>query len=354
MRGVERRKTRTVTVGGVPIGSGHPVVVQSMLKRRPDDVEGALADTARLAEEGCRLVRVAVPDEAALGPLGEFCRLSPLPVIADIHYDHRLAIGAVEAGVAKVRLNPGNLRERGKVREVAAACRERGIPIRVGGNSGSIKRRDGTDGRSTAEALVDEVLAYCGMLEEFGVGDIIVSVKASDAATNTVVYREVARRSDYPLHLGLTATGPRDEGAMKSSVALGALLLEGIGDTVRVSLTADPLDEVRLTKDILRACGLLDDRPEVVSCPTCGRCEVGLAELSRMVEDVRAALAGRPGGLRVAVMGCVVNGPSEAAECDAGVAFGKGKAALFKEGRVVRVLPASEAVGALLQLLQEP
>ncbi|MFA4986100.1 MAG: flavodoxin-dependent (E)-4-hydroxy-3-methylbut-2-enyl-diphosphate synthase [Candidatus Brocadiia bacterium] len=344
-----RRHTRTVVVGGVPIGSRHPIVIQSMLKSPPSDVEAAVRETARLAEAGCGIIRLAVPDSNALAPLKAFCKSSPLPVVADIHFDPRLAVGAIEAGVSKVRLNPGNLKDEGEIRRIVSLCKDRGIPIRVGANSGSIRRRDGSDDRPIAQALVSGVIEYCQLIESFGFHDIVVSLKASDVLTNTLIYREVALRTDYPLHLGLTATGPADEGRVKSDIALGSLLVDGIGDTIRVSLTAPPIEEVRAACNILRGMGILCDRPIILSCPTCGRCEVDIAAA---VEEVRSATAGICRPLRIAVMGCVVNGPGEAADCDFGVACGRGKAVLFASGKPVETVSAAGMIPALLKLIE--
>lgn len=350
MHSPQRRATRAVQVGNVPVGSQHPIAVQAMLKCPPSAVQTAVDETVELAKAGCDIVRVAVPNPEAIPYLTEYVSKSCLPVVADIHFDYRLALAAVEAGFAKIRLNPGNLRDIEQIRKVITACSAKGISIRVGANSGSIKRRDGSDDRSMVEALVSDVLSYCRHIEEMGFHDIVISVKASDVATNTVVYRAVAEACDYPLHIGLTATGPKEEGKTKSAAALGALLVDGIGDTIRVSLTGSPLEEVEYAREILRATGHLFDRPIIVACPTCGRCGVSLLPI---VEQVRIALADSKKMVRVAVMGCVVNGPGEAAECDIGVACGKESAVLFVKGKPVRTISACAIVPELLQLLEK-
>ncbi|MDZ7814639.1 MAG: flavodoxin-dependent (E)-4-hydroxy-3-methylbut-2-enyl-diphosphate synthase [Planctomycetota bacterium] len=345
-----RGKTRKVMVGDVAVGGGEPVVVQSMLKSPPSDVKQALVQTERLAEAGCRLIRVAVPDKHALEPLKRFCAESPLPVIADIHFNYKLALGAIESGVSKVRLNPGNLKDREQIRQVVERCKDKGLPIRVGANSGSIKERSRRDERLMVDALLDGVVEYCQYIESLGFRDIIVSLKASDVQTNTAVYRAMAGRSDYPLHVGLTATGPMAQGVVRSSIALGSLLVDGIGDTVRVSLTGDPLREVELAYEILRASGRLFDRPVIVSCPTCGRCE---GDVIGAVEEVAEALKDSRERIKVAVMGCVVNGPGEAKECDYGVACGVNNAVLFRKGEIVKHIRMTDMVSELLNLLEK-
>ena len=345
----ERRKTRTVVVGGVPIGGDHPVAVQSMLKTHASDVAKALEVTEKLAENGCDIIRVAVPDEESLAPLSEFCSRSPLPVVADIHFNYQLALGAIDAGFAKIRLNPGNLKDKDAIKQVVTRCAAKGLPIRIGANSGSILERSRSDERKMADALLDGVVEYCDYIESLGFHDIILSLKASDISTNTLVYRAMAERCDYPLHVGLTATGPEEEGRIKSAIALGTLLSDGIGDTIRVSLTGDPVDEVVLGLDILRATGLLFDRPEIISCPTCGRCHADLMAAVRLVKN---SLKFSPRKIKVAVMGCIVNGPGEAKECDYGVACGVTNAVLFKSGLVVKSIPMSDIVPELLKLVE--
>jgi (E)-4-hydroxy-3-methylbut-2-enyl-diphosphate synthase len=324
------------------VGGGAPVSVQSMTKTHTEDVDGTLAQIGRLAEAGCDIVRCAVPTEAAARALAEVVAASPLPVVADIHFSHRLALAALEAGVAKIRLNPGNLRRPELVRRVAAAARERGVPIRVGVNSGSLPPGEG----ALPERMVEGALGQCRLLEEAGFEDLVVSLKASDAATTVAAYRLAAARCDYPLHLGVTAAGPPAAAVVKSAVAIGTLLCEGIGDTVRVSVTGPPEDEVACGLAILEAAGLRQAGIEILSCPTCGRCRT---DLRPVVEAVDRALAGRKGPVKVAVMGCEVNGPGEAREADVGLAAGKGGGWIFAAGRKLRKVAREDFVRELVK-----
>jgi (E)-4-hydroxy-3-methylbut-2-enyl-diphosphate synthase len=325
-----------------------------MTKTDTADTDATLEQIGRLAGAGCRIIRCAVPNRRAARALGTICRESPIPVIADIHFDAHLALEAIAQGVAGIRINPGNVREDETFRRVVTECRDRGLKIRVGVNSGSIVPRDGLEVRQTpddvAALMVRACRQYCEDMEELGFRDIVVSLKASDVPTTVRAYREMARLSDYPLHVGVTAAGPADVSIVKSAVGIGALLLDGIGDTIRVSLTGPPLREVEIGYEILAAIGLVEESMrgvDIISCPTCGRCRVNLPEI---VENVRAALRDRPvpAGLTVAVMGCVVNGPGEAAEADVGIAAGAGGAFLFRRGKRVRKVPADGIVQALL------
>lgn len=317
-----------------------------MTKTDTRDVAATVAEIARLAEAGCELVRLAVPDEVAARALAEIRPESRLPLVADIHFDYRLALLALEAGVDKLRLNPGNIGSADRVRTVATEAAARGVPIRVGANAGSLGAealvRAGGD---TARALVESALEQAARLEEWGFGSIVVSVKAYDLGVVQRAYRGVAERSDYPLHLGVTEAGTGLAGTVRSAIGIGALLLEGLGDTVRVSLTADAVEEVRAAREILLATGNRSGLV-VVSCPTCGRTTVDLAAI---VEEVRAGLGGIDHPLRVAVMGCEVNGPGEARDADVGIAVAGGRAVLFVGGRPVRRLERQEIVGALLK-----
>lgn len=327
------------------LGGGNPVRVQSMTKTDTRDVEATVGQIRRLEEAGCELVRVAVPDGEAAALLGQIRRRMGVPLVADIHYDYRLALQALEQGVDKLRINPGNIGARWKVEEVARAARERGVPIRIGVNAGSLERDvERTYGR-TARALVESALRQADVLESVGFSDIVLSLKSSDVVTTVEAYRQVASRCPYPLHLGLTEAGTAWAGAIRSAVALGALLLEGIGDTLRVSLNADPVREVQAAWYILRAVGLRARGVELIACPTCGRCQVDLMAVASRVEE---ALAGVEAPLKVAVMGCVVNGPGEAREADVGLAAGRGRAVLFRRGEKVRTVPASRMVEELL------
>lgn len=342
------RKSRVVRVGRVMVGGGWPPSVQTMTKTDTRDAGATLAEIERLAGLGCDIVRLAVPDETAARAMAEIKRRSPLPVVADIHFDWRLALLCLEAGVDKLRLNPGNIGSAERVRAVARAALERGVPIRVGANAGSVsaeaRRRAEGD---PARALVESALDQARLLEESGLGDIVVSVKAFDLDTTLRAYREAARRTDYPLHLGVTEAGAGLAGIVRSAAGIGALLLEGLGDTIRVSLTGSPDEEVRVGRELLVATGR---RPglAIVSCPTCGRTTV---ELAPLVAEVTEALrgAGIAGPLRVAVMGCEVNGPGEAREADLGVAVAGGRATLFIKGKPVGRLERQEIVPTLLK-----
>ena len=339
------RVSRPVKVGNLVLGGGNPVRVQSMTKTDTRDVQATVAQIARLEAAGCELVRVAIPDREAARALGEIRRRVTVPLVADIHYDYRLALEALERGADKLRINPGNIGPRWKVEEVARAARDRGVPIRIGVNAGSLEREVEEAHGRTARALVESALRQAEVLESVGFSDIVLSLKASDVPTTVEAYREAASRCPYPLHLGLTEAGTAWAGAIRTAVAVGALLLDGIGDTLRVSLNADPVREVQAAWHILRAVGLRARGVELIACPTCGRCQVDLMEVASRVEE---ALAGVEAPLRVAVMGCVVNGPGEAREADVGLAAGRGKAVLFRKGERVRTVPAARMVEELL------
>ncbi len=342
------RSSKVVKVGRTMIGGGWPVTVQSMTKTDTRDVPATVAEVERLAALGCDIVRLAVPDEAAARAVAEVKRRSPVPLVADIHFDYRLALVCLEGGVDKLRLNPGNIGSADKVRQVARAAAGRQVPIRVGANAGSVspqaRRLAAGD---PARALVESALEQARILEDAGVGDIVVSVKAFDLAVMTRAYREVARRSAYPLHLGVTEAGAGLSGTVRSAAGIGALLLEGLGDTIRVSLTGSPDEEVRVGRELLLATGRRSGLV-IVSCPTCGRATVDLPPL---VKEVREALegAGIEGPLRVAVMGCEVNGPGEARDADLGVAVAGGRATLFVGGKPEARLERQEITAALLK-----
>jgi len=348
-----RERTRPVDVGGVRIGGGAPVVVQSMTTTMTWDIEATLAQIGRLAEAGCEVVRVAVPDDRSADALAELVRRSPLPVVADIHFHYKLGLKALAAGVHKIRINPGNIGGEAKVREILAAARERRVPIRVGANVGSLPKpiiaRYGTH---DPRALVEAAAIPVGILEAEGFEDIVVSLKASDVPLAVAAYRLAARRFPYPLHIGITEAGGARAGSVKSAVGLGILLAEGIGDTLRVSLTADPVEEVETAYGILAAVGLRRVGPEIISCPSCGRCDVNLIGLATEVESrVKALKLKVP--LRVAVMGCEVNGPGEARGSDVGVAGGVGVGLLMRGGQIVRKVPEAEIVDALMREVVE-
>ena len=346
-----REDTRQIMVGGVPVGGGAPVTVQSMCNTRTDDPAATLAQMEALKRAGCDIIRVAVPDMAAAAALPEIMAGAPMPVVADIHFDHRLALAAAEAGVSAIRINPGNIGSRERVEAVAAACGRRGIPIRIGVNSGSVEKSVLRKyGGPTAEALTESAAHEIALLTELGFRDVALSVKASDVPTAVAAYRLAAERFDCPLHVGVTEAGTSYGGLVNSAAGIGTLLMEGIGDTIRVSLTADPLEEVRAGVAILKACGLRRSGVRFVSCPTCGRTRIDLISLAKAAEE---RLSGLDRDITVAVMGCEVNGPGEAAEADFGVAGGKGFGSLFMKGQVVRTrIPEGELLDALMALIE--
>jgi (E)-4-hydroxy-3-methylbut-2-enyl-diphosphate synthase len=343
-------------VGDVVIGGDAPVSVQSMTTTLTDDPEATLAQISQLAALGCEIIRCAVPTRSAIDGLRRIAADSPIPVIADIHFDHRLALAALEAGADGVRVNPGNMRDREGLRRVYRAARDAGAKVRIGVNSGSIRPREGLEVKAggtadLAELMVAEALDYCREAEAESLGNIVLSLKASDVPTTIAAYRLAAGRCDYPFHVGVTAAGPPDVSLVKSAVGIGTLLAEGIGDTIRVSMTGPPQEEVRAGRAILEALELREPLGvEIISCPTCARCEIDLAAL---VEEVRERLAGMPGGLKVAVMGCVVNGPGEAAESDVGVAGGRDFGYVFVKGRKVRKAPAAQLADALVAEIEK-
>ncbi len=335
-------------VGSVPVGGGAPVSVQSMTTTLTSDVNATLQQIAELTASGCQIVRVAVPSQDDVEALPAIARKSPIPVIADIHFQPKYVFAAIDAGCAAVRVNPGNIRQfDDKVKEIAAAASAAGVPIRIGVNAGSLdKRLLEKYGKPTAEALVESALWECSLFEEHGFRDIKISVKHNDPVVMIKAYRQLAQQCDYPLHLGVTEAGPALQGTVKSSVAFGALLAEGIGDTIRVSLSAPPVEEIKVGTAILEALGLKERGLEIVSCPSCGRAQVDVYTLA---EQVTAALEGFPAPLRVAVMGCVVNGPGEAREADLGVASGNGKGQIFVKGEVIKTVPESLIVETLVE-----
>ena len=347
---ITRRTTRQVHVGRVAIGGGAPISVQSMTTTPTSDAGATLAQIERLAIAGCEIVRVAVPDNDAAAALADIVRHSPVPVVADIHFRAALALKAIEAGVHKVRPNPGNMRKPDEVRAVVRAAAEAGIPIRVGANSGSIlertERRTLTDARAATELMVRRVADYVALIEDAGFCDLVISLKASSVVETIAAYRLMAARCDYPFHLGVTAAGTPRTGVVRSAVGLGVLLAEGIGDTVRVSLTGDPVEEIHAARAILEALELRRFGPLVIACPTCGRTKADIAAIAQQVED---RLAGLDLPLTVAVMGCEVNGPGEAADADVGIAAaGDGMGTLFRRGEVVRRVPEAAFVDELV------
>jgi (E)-4-hydroxy-3-methylbut-2-enyl-diphosphate synthase len=344
----ERRTCRQVTVGDLPVGGGAPVSVQSMATTPTADVEATLRQIAELTAAGCQIVRVAVPSADDADALATIAKKSPIPVIADIHFQPRYVFAAIDAGCAAVRVNPGNIRRfDDQVKRIAAAAGDAGVPIRIGVNAGSLDHRLlAKYGKATPEALAESALWECSLFEEHGFRDIKISVKHHDPLTMIAAYRLLAARCDYPLHLGVTEAGPPPQGTIKSAVAFGVLLAEGIGDTIRVSLSAPPVEEVKVGIGILESLGLRPRRLEIVSCPSCGRAQVDVYTLAA---KVNAAFEGFPIPLRVAVMGCVVNGPGEAREADIGVSSGNGKGQIFVHGEVVRTVPEHQIVEALIE-----
>jgi (E)-4-hydroxy-3-methylbut-2-enyl-diphosphate synthase len=343
-----RRKTRQLMVGNVGVGSDHPIPVQSMCTTKTHDVNATLQQIAELTASGCDIVRVACPRQEDADALSEIARHSNIPVIADIHFQPKYIFAAIDAGCAAVRVNPGNIKEfDGRVGEVAKAAGAAGIPIRIGVNAGSLDKRFLEKyGKATPEALVESALWEASLFEEHGFGDIKISVKHNDPVIMVAAYRLLAEKCDYPLHLGVTEAGPAFQGTIKSAVAFGALLSEGIGDTIRVSLSAPPIEEVKVGNQILESLNLRPRGLEIVSCPSCGRAQVDVYTLAN---EVTAGLEGLDVPLRVAVMGCVVNGPGEAREADLGVASGNGKGQIFVKGEVIKTVPEAKIVETLIE-----
>ena len=343
--------TRQIKVGNVPIGGGAPVAIQSMLNTKTTDVEGSLAQIRALAAAGCQIVRLAVPNMEAAEKFSQICKESPLPLVADIHFDYKLAIAAAQGGASKIRINPGNIGGEDRVEAVVSACKERNIPIRIGVNGGSLdKKLLEKYGHPTAEALVESAFEHLELLEKYGFYDTCVSMKSSTVPTMVEAARLFRSKCDYPLHIGVTETGPVRMGLMKSAMGIGALLLDGIGDTIRVSLTDDPVEEVYAAKDILKAAGLRKEGVNIISCPTCGRTQIDLIGLVNKVDE---ALKDCQKPITVAVMGCVVNGPGEAREADIGIAGGDGCGMIFEKGQQIEKLPYDELLPALLKRIKE-
>lgn len=346
-----RRKTREIYLGDLVIGGNAPIVVQSMNNSDTRDIKGSIRQIEQMAEAGCELTRLAIPDLEAAAAFAEIRKKSPLPLVADIHFDYRLALAAIEAGADKIRINPGNIGSEDRIKQVVLAAKERKIPIRVGVNSGSLDRKiidkyGGVNARSMSISVMEATKS----IEKYGFHDIVISIKASDPILTIKAYRQLAMMTDYPLHLGVTEAGTLRDGVIRSAVGIGTLLAEGIGDTLRVSLTADPVEEIRAAYTILKSLGLRDRGPLLISCPTCGRTEV---DLVRIAGEVERALEGIKEPIKVAVMGCAVNGPGEAREADIGIAGGRGEFLIFRRGEIVRKVSESEAVAALLALADE-
>lgn len=346
-----RRPTRQIHVGGVPIGGGAPIVVQSMTNTDTRDGHATVEQIKRLEEAGCEIVRVSVPNEESVGQLPFIKKSIGIPLVADIHFDHRLALGALEAGVDGLRLNPGNIGGAEKVKKVVRAARERAVPIRIGVNSGSLEKDLLAQyGHPCPEAMVESALRHISLLEEYDFGLIKVSLKSSDVLQTVAAYRLLAQRVDYPLHLGVTEAGTLLHGTVKSALGIGILLFEGIGDTLRVSITRDPVDEIPVAYSILRALKIRERGIELVSCPTCSRTELDFIPLvekaERLLQRVRTPL-------KVAIMGCVVNGPGEAREADLGIAGGRGTGILFKKGELVEKLSEDQLLPRLMEEVEK-
>ena len=343
--------TRRIQVGAVPVGGGAPVSIQSMCNTATEDVEATVQQIRRLEQAGCDIVRVAVPTEEAARAIPAIKRGIRIPLVADIHFDYKLALLCIDGGVDKIRINPGNIGSKERVRAVADGCRERGIPIRVGVNGGSLEKDLLRKyGGVTAEALAESALGYVRLLEDCGFGDICISVKCSRVPVNMAAYELLHERVDYPLHLGVTEAGTPEMGVLKSAIGIGGLLCRGIGDTLRVSLTADPVEEVTAAKKILQAAGIRRTEPDLIACPTCGRTQYDMLPIAREVER-RLKDCHKP--ITVAVMGCVVNGPGEAAAADVGIAGGRGEGLLFAKGKILRKVPQEQLVDELFREIEK-
>ncbi len=347
----ERRKSRVVNIGGVLIGGDNPIAVQSMLNAEAHDIQGNIAQAQKLEKAGCQIIRLAVPDTDAVKTVYELKKNIKIPVVADIHFDYKLALASVDAGADKIRINPGNIGSDDRVKAVVTKCVQKNIPIRIGVNSGSLEKDIlAKYGSPVPEALAESAMYHVRLLEKFDFSDIVISLKSSNVNYMVEAYELIAKQCDYPLHLGVTETGTERMGTIKSSVGIGSLLVHGIGDTIRVSLTADPIREVYAGNDILKAVGLKNDSPYLVSCPTCGRTKIDLIGLANEVEE---RLRDCKKGIKVAVMGCAVNGPGEAREADIGIAGGDGCGLIFKKGEILRKVPENELIDELMKEIEK-
>ena len=344
---MKKRESLKIKAGNIFIGGGSPVTVQSMLNTPSTDIEGSVRQALELQQAGCDIIRAAVPDKDAVGLIYELKKNLSVPVVADIHFDYRLALGSIDAGVDKIRINPGNIGSEDRVKAVAKACREHGIPIRIGVNSGSVEKNLlAKSGSPCAEALVESAMYHVSLLEKYDFNDIVISIKSSDVRIMIEAYRLAAARCSYPLHLGVTEAGTYESALVKSSIGIGSLLADGIGDTIRVSITDNPVREVEAGRRILKALSLGKTGPDIVSCPTCGRTRINLIALAKEVEE-RLSACEKP--LKVAVMGCAVNGPGEAREADIGIAGGDGCALIFRHGEIICKVSENEAVDRLIE-----
>lgn len=344
---MERRKSRKIKLGSTTLGGDSPVLVQSMLNVPSTNIDGSVAQAKALAAAGCQVIRFAIPDEAALDLIEPIKNAVDVPLVADIHFNYRLALDAAQRGIDKIRINPGNIGSDDRVKAVADICREKQIPIRIGVNSGSLEKHIlAKYGAPTPEAMVESAMYHAALLEKFDFNDIVISIKSSNVPTMIAAYEMAAQRCDYPLHLGVTEAGTERMGIIKSAAGIGSLLCHGIGDTIRVSLTDDPVKEVFAAMDILKAIGLKNDSPYLIACPTCGRTRIDLVGLAKQVEE-KLRDVHKP--IKVAVMGCVVNGPGEAREADIGIAGGDGEGLLFKKGQILRKVPEDQLLTELMK-----
>jgi (E)-4-hydroxy-3-methylbut-2-enyl-diphosphate synthase len=346
---INRRKTRAVLVGSVEVGGNAPISIQSMTKTHTNDIEATVKQIHDLEALKCQIIRVAVPGVNAVKCLREIKKRINIPLVADIHFGHNLAIEAIKQGVDKIRINPGNMKKKDRLEAIVRLAKNKGIPIRIGVNSGSIRSNNGHD-INLVELMVNTTLRYCEHFESLGFKDIVISLKASDVQKTMEAYRSIAKQCDYPLHLGITAAGSPDDAIIKSAIGIGGLLSEGIGDTLRVSYTGPPHQEVEAGYKILAALGLSENSgTEIISCPTCGRCEI---DLLNIVEEVKRRLPSQKRSVQIAIMGCIVNGPGEAMEADVGIAGGNGVGFLFRKGERIKKIPESEMVSALLEEIE--
>ncbi|NLO81910.1 MAG: flavodoxin-dependent (E)-4-hydroxy-3-methylbut-2-enyl-diphosphate synthase [Clostridiales bacterium] len=347
---MRRKNTKKIQVGRIEIGGSAPISVQSMTNTDTRDVKATIQQVLELENAGCDIVRIAIFDEKCVNTIKEIKRETDIPLVADIHFDHRLALASIENGIDKLRINPGNIGNRNAVKRVVDAAKERNIPIRIGVNAGSLSSHIINKFGNTPLGMVESAMEHVAILESMGYDRIVISLKASNVIKTVEAYRLISQRVDYPLHLGITEAGTYLSGTVKSSIGLGILLAEGIGDTIRVSLTASPVEEVKVGREILKALGLKASGVEIISCPTCGRCNIDLFNLTERLQD---ELRDVKQPLKVAVMGCVVNGPGEAREADIGIAGGQGKVALFKKGRIIGTVPEEKALEVLLSEIRE-
>ncbi|WP_268873783.1 flavodoxin-dependent (E)-4-hydroxy-3-methylbut-2-enyl-diphosphate synthase [Massilioclostridium coli] len=344
-----RRKVKQVALKNLVFG-GEKIYIQSMLNKPAEDISGSVEQAVELEQAGCEIIRAAIPNKQAIRLIDAIKQKVSVPLVADIHFDYHLALEAVQAGIDKIRINPGNIGSDDRVKQVADACKTAGIPIRIGVNSGSVEKHIlAKYGRPTPEALVESAMYHVSLLHKFDFDDIVISIKSSDVETMILAYELLAEQCDYPLHLGVTEAGTERMGLIKSSIGIGSLLVKGIGDTIRVSLTSDPVDEVAAARDILKAIGLQKNEITLVSCPTCGRTKINLIELANQVEQ---AVQNIHKPIKVAVMGCAVNGPGEARDADLGIAGGDGCAVIFKKGEIIKKVPEQEVLAALLEEIE--